>query len=160
MRQPARRSGVAWPSMTSALVLTLVAATLVERAASPATAPVAPPTAPPGAPGPRPATAAAGMPPSTSAARSTVPAASPLSRGHHHEGGRDEFRNPRDLGAYIAAQEEPARRAWQKPDEVLRALHVRPGQTACDIGAGPGYFALRLAPLVAPGGHVFAVDVE
>jgi ubiquinone/menaquinone biosynthesis C-methylase UbiE len=81
-------------------------------------------------------------------------------RGHHHEPGRDQFRNPRDLQAYIAAQEEPARQAWQKPDEVLRALRVRPGQTVCDIGAGPGYFALRLARLVAPGGQVFAVDVE
>jgi len=87
----------------------------------------------------------------------TTPVALPRRRD---EPGRDEFRNPRDLKAYIAAQEDPARAAWQKPDEVVRALRLRPGQTACDIGAGPGYFTLRLARAVAPGGHVFAVDVE
>jgi protein-L-isoaspartate O-methyltransferase len=76
------------------------------------------------------------------------------------EPGRDQFRNPRDLQAYIAAQEEPGRGSWQKPDQVLQALHVRPGQAVCDIGAGPGYFALRLSRVVGPAGHVFAVDVE
>jgi ubiquinone/menaquinone biosynthesis C-methylase UbiE len=81
-------------------------------------------------------------------------------RSPHDEPGRDQFRNPRDLQAYIAAQEEPGRQAWQKPDQVLQALHVRPGQTVCDIGAGPGYFALRLSRVVGPGGQVFAVDVE
>lgn len=84
----------------------------------------------------------------------------PPSSTHHHEPGRDQYRNPRDLNAYIAAQEEPARLAWQKPDEVVRALHLRAGQTACDIGAGPGYFALRLGRALAPDGRVFAVDVE
>jgi ubiquinone/menaquinone biosynthesis C-methylase UbiE len=53
--------------------------------------------------------------------------------------------------------EDPERDAWQKPDEVLRALAVKPGQTVCDIGTGPGYFALRFA---RAGAHVFAVDVE
>jgi ubiquinone/menaquinone biosynthesis C-methylase UbiE len=84
----------------------------------------------------------------------------PTSPRHRDEPGRDQFRNPRDLKNDIAAQEEPARAAWQKPDEVLGALHLRPGQAACDIGAGPGYFTLRLARAVTPGGHVFAVDVE
>lgn len=150
--------------MTSALVLVLAAAIFLGPAvpaASPTTAPAppAPPTAP-GAPGPRPTTVAPVVPSTPSASTPAGPPASPSFHGHHHERGRDEFRNPRDLAAYIAAQEEPTRGTWQKPDEVLRSLHVRPGQTACDIGAGPGYFALRLAPLVAPGGHVFAVDVE
>lgn len=98
---------------------------------------------------------ATGAPPSSTT--TPPPAASPRRRD---EPGRDQFRNPRDLKAYIAAQEEPARAAWQKPDEVLRALHLRPGQTACDVGAGPGYFTLRLARAVTPEGHVFAVDVE
>ena len=74
--------------------------------------------------------------------------------GHGHHG------NPEDLAGYVAKMEEPSRDEWQKPDEVLRLLDVKPGQTACDIGAGPGYFALRLARAVGPRGHVFAVDVE
>jgi len=79
-----------------------------------------------------------------------------------HDGGstRDRFKNPTDLDGYIAAQEAPDRAGWQKPDEILNALDIRPGQTVCDIGAGPGYFTLRAAKRVGEGGRVFAVDVE
>jgi ubiquinone/menaquinone biosynthesis C-methylase UbiE len=68
--------------------------------------------------------------------------------------------NPADLDAYIASMEEPGRAAWQRPDQVVSALDLEKGQTACDIGSGPGYFSLRLARAVAPGGRVYAVDVE
>jgi ubiquinone/menaquinone biosynthesis C-methylase UbiE len=79
-----------------------------------------------------------------------------------HDGGdgRDRFKNPKDLDAYVAAQEAADRAAWQKPDEVLDALDLRAGQTVCDIGAGPGYFTLRAAKRVGETGRVFAVDVE
>jgi ubiquinone/menaquinone biosynthesis C-methylase UbiE len=76
-------------------------------------------------------------------------------QGHHGRHG-----NPEDLDAYIARMEEPGRAEWQKPDEVLRVLAVERGEVACDIGAGPGYFALRIARLVGETGGVFAVDVE
>ena len=75
--------------------------------------------------------------------------------GREHAHGK--HRNPEDLDSYIARMEDPERAAWQKPDEVLRALRLAPGQVACDIGAGPGYFALRMARIAA---QVFAVDVE
>jgi ubiquinone/menaquinone biosynthesis C-methylase UbiE len=74
--------------------------------------------------------------------------------------GRDQYRNPTDLDAYIAAQEDPGRAAWQKPDQVLDALGLVPGQVVCDIGAGPGYFALRASRRVGARGRVFAVDVD
>jgi cyclopropane fatty-acyl-phospholipid synthase-like methyltransferase len=74
---------------------------------------------------------------------------------HEHKHGKHG--NPEDVDSYIARMEEPERAAWQKPDEVLKALGLAPGQGVCDIGAGPGYFALRAARL---GTHVFAVDVE
>ncbi|HET7293964.1 MAG TPA: methyltransferase domain-containing protein [Vicinamibacteria bacterium] len=68
--------------------------------------------------------------------------------------------NPADLESYVARLEDPARDAWQKPDAVVAALGLRPGQTACDIGAGPGYFTLRLSAAVGPSGRVYGVDVE
>lgn len=74
--------------------------------------------------------------------------------GQHRHG------NPEDLDAYVAALEDPSRDAWQKPDEVLRAIGIEPGASVCDVGAGPGYFALRMSRLVGARGHVFAVDVE
>jgi len=74
--------------------------------------------------------------------------------------GKDHHGNPADLEGYVARMEEPSRAEWQKPDEVVRALGLRPGQAACDVGAGPGYFSLRLARAVGEAGHVYAVDVE
>jgi ubiquinone/menaquinone biosynthesis C-methylase UbiE len=72
----------------------------------------------------------------------------------------DAHRLHGDPAAYIAALEDPKRDAYQKPDEVIAALAPRPGEIIADIGAGSGYFAVRLAPRVSPGGHVYAVDVS
>lgn len=83
--------------------------------------------------------------------------AAPAAESQH---GRGRYGNPVDLDGYIARLADPARDAWQKPDEVVRALALFPGQVACDIGAGPGYFTLRLARAVGPKGLVYAVDVE
>ena len=79
---------------------------------------------------------------------------------HAHEHGRDRFRNPLDLEAYIKRQEEPERAAWQKPEQVVKALGIRAGQTVCDIGAGPGYWSLRISKIVGAAGHVYAEDVD
>ncbi|MBI4523956.1 MAG: class I SAM-dependent methyltransferase [Deltaproteobacteria bacterium] len=49
---------------------------------------------------------------------------------------------------------------WQKPDEVIRALKIRPGDQIADVGSGSGYFTFRLAKAVLPGGRVFAADVD
>jgi len=50
--------------------------------------------------------------------------------------------------------------AEEDPDALHRELGMKPGQTACDIGAGNGYHSLRLAKAVAPGGKVLAVDIQ
>ncbi len=71
-----------------------------------------------------------------------------------------QYGNPQDLDSYIAQLASPERDAWQKPDQVVAALKLAKGQTACDIGSGPGYFTLRLARAVGPSGFVYAVDVE
>ena len=55
--------------------------------------------------------------------------------------------------------DDPARDAWQKPHEVIRALRLRPDALVADIGAGTGYFSARLARML-PKGKVYAVDVE
>jgi len=77
-----------------------------------------------------------------------------------HGGDHARFGNPADLDAYIQGLQDPERDAWQLPERVIQALAIQPGQTVCDLGAGPGYFTLRLARAVGPAGRVFAVDVE
>lgn len=44
-------------------------------------------------------------------------------------------------------------------ERVMYLLGVKPGLTVADIGAGSGYYTVRLARRVAPTGHVFAEDV-
>jgi SAM-dependent methyltransferase len=78
----------------------------------------------------------------------------------HGHGGHDRLGNPQDLAAYLARLEGPDRGAWQKPDEVIRLLGVKRGDRVCDVGAGPGYFALRLARAVGSQGEVYAFDAE
>jgi ubiquinone/menaquinone biosynthesis C-methylase UbiE len=84
----------------------------------------------------------------------------------HHDSGHGEpahghraHGNPEDLDAYIARLTGPDRDAWQRPDEVLAALGLEPGQSVADVGAGPGYFTIRLARAVGPRGRVYAVEV-
>ena len=55
--------------------------------------------------------------------------------------------------------DDPERDAWQKPHQVIEALALKPDATVADIGAGTGYFAVRLAHFV-PQGRVYAVDIE
>ena len=65
-----------------------------------------------------------------------------------------------DLVGYIASLEEPGRAAWQKPDEVVNALKLKKGDVLCDVGSGPGYFALRAARKLEDSGWVYGEDVE
>ncbi|HEX7219032.1 MAG TPA: class I SAM-dependent methyltransferase [Burkholderiales bacterium] len=55
--------------------------------------------------------------------------------------------------------DDPERDAWQKPHQVIEALALKPGAVVADLGAGTGYFSVRLARMV-PKGTVYAVDVE
>lgn len=56
--------------------------------------------------------------------------------------------------------EGPGRDAWQKPDEVVAALGLEPGDVVADLGSGGGYFTFRIAKTVGESGHVYAVDVD
>ena len=55
--------------------------------------------------------------------------------------------------------DDPERDAWQKPHQVIAALALEPDAVVADLGAGTGYFSVRLARMV-PKGRVYAVDVE
>ena len=56
-----------------------------------------------------------------------------------------------DPVAYIASLEDPKRDDYQKPDEVLKALALKPGEVIADIGSGSGYLrCASRAPWVIP----------
>lgn len=83
----------------------------------------------------------------------SAPAPQPAHSGKAHHGSRD-------IGDYIRRMESADRAAWQKPDEVIAALNLRPGERIADVGCGPGYFTLLLAEAVGPTGKVWAIDVK
>jgi cyclopropane fatty-acyl-phospholipid synthase-like methyltransferase len=68
----------------------------------------------------------------------------------HHFRGADKWAQVFD---------DPKRDEWQKPQEVIAALALAPDARVADLGAGTGYFAVRLARAVARG-RVYGVDVE
>jgi ubiquinone/menaquinone biosynthesis C-methylase UbiE len=54
---------------------------------------------------------------------------------------------------------EPARDEAGEAVTVMRIAGVRPGMTVADIGAGEGYYTVRLAAKVGPKGRVLAEDI-
>jgi ubiquinone/menaquinone biosynthesis C-methylase UbiE len=53
--------------------------------------------------------------------------------------------------------DRPEREQRQQPERVLDALHLDPHSTVADVGAGTGYFTVRLARRVA---RVLATDIQ
>lgn len=71
-------------------------------------------------------------------------------------------RTPAPVMSYHGAEwlERPEREQEERPDEVIKAMGLKPGDVVADIGCGTGYFSRRMAKAVAPGGKVFAVDIQ
>jgi predicted methyltransferase len=46
-----------------------------------------------------------------------------------------------------------------EPRQVVRLLGIKSGMTVADIGAGSGYYVVRLSPIVGPRGLIIAQDV-
>jgi predicted methyltransferase len=63
---------------------------------------------------------------------------------------------PQDLGLL----EGPDRDAYQRPDQIMDALLIGDGSTVADLGAGGGWFTVRLARRVGPQGIVYAEDIQ
>lgn len=63
---------------------------------------------------------------------------------------------PEDLGIL----ESPDRDEWQQPDRIMDALQIADGSRVADIGAGGGWFTVRLARRVGQNGRVYAQDVQ
>ncbi len=56
--------------------------------------------------------------------------------------------------------EGPDRDAWQRPDQIMDALQIGESSVVADLGAGGGWFTVRLARHVGPNGHVYAEDIQ
>ncbi len=56
--------------------------------------------------------------------------------------------------------EDPGREQRLQINRVMDLLHIKPGSTVADIGAGGGWFSVRAARRVGPNGRVIAEDIN
>lgn len=49
---------------------------------------------------------------------------------------------------------------WQKPDDLIHHLNLKPGSKVADVGCHEGYITIKLSAVVGQSGKVYAVDVE
>lgn len=68
----------------------------------------------------------------------------------------------RDVAPIVgdAFSTEDARDRLGEAEEVMRLAGVRPGMWVADVGAGQGYYTVRLARAVGPKGRVLAEDIQ
>jgi ubiquinone/menaquinone biosynthesis C-methylase UbiE len=92
---------------------------------------------------------------STSSSSSTESAA-----GSANPGINSRYATKEGLEKSITLFEEEGRERYQKPDEVLTNLEIKPGTVVCEVGAGSGYFTPYLLKGVGAEGKVIAEDPE
>jgi ubiquinone/menaquinone biosynthesis C-methylase UbiE len=86
-------------------------------------------------------------------------------KAKHDPNGIGKFYMGREI-AYVMGHsaaswlERPEREEEENPKKLLELLKLKDGDVVADIGAGSGYYAFRLARLVAPKGKVLAVDIQ
>jgi ubiquinone/menaquinone biosynthesis C-methylase UbiE len=77
-------------------------------------------------------------------------------QSHPAERAKSRLFPPERLGEL----EGPDRDAWQRPDQIMDALQIGESSVVADLGAGGGWFTVRLAQRVRPNGHVYAEDIQ
>jgi ubiquinone/menaquinone biosynthesis C-methylase UbiE len=56
--------------------------------------------------------------------------------------------------------ERSAREKEEAPEAALDAIGIQKGMNVADIGAGTGYFSIRIAKRVGPTGKIYANDIQ
>jgi ubiquinone/menaquinone biosynthesis C-methylase UbiE len=86
-------------------------------------------------------------------------------RQAHDPNGIGKFYMGREIAHVMGHQgadwlERPERAEEERPDLLLAALQLKPGDAVADIGAGTGYISWQLAKAVGTNGIVYGVDIQ
>src|SRR5256885_656461 len=86
-------------------------------------------------------------------------------RQDHDPDGIGKFFLGREIAQVMGHQaanwlERPEREQEERPDLLLPALHLKPGDAIADIGAGTGFYTRRMAKLVGNEGLIYAVEIQ
>ena len=65
--------------------------------------------------------------------------------------------NPSTIEDFKAGDQN--REVQQRATDLLQAMNASPGDLVADVGAGAGYYAMRLSTIVGPQGKVFAEEI-
>jgi 2-polyprenyl-3-methyl-5-hydroxy-6-metoxy-1,4-benzoquinol methylase len=63
---------------------------------------------------------------------------------------------PENLGLLEGSDRD----VWQRPDQIMDELGIAENSVVADLGAGSGWFTIRLARRVLPKGIVYAEDIQ
>jgi len=72
----------------------------------------------------------------------------------HKSMGQDSWKNVYSESAWTDRDQ------WQKAEELIRHLNLKPSDQVADVGCHEGYMTVKLSAIVGLKGKVFAVDVE
>jgi predicted methyltransferase len=62
--------------------------------------------------------------------------------------------------SFAAPQSDAELERFHRVDDLLKLLDARPGTVIADVGAGEGFYTVRIARAVVPGGRVVAEDID
>jgi len=90
---------------------------------------------------------------------------SPYQPGPKTRDGIGKYYHGREIAHYMSHAgapwlERPERAQEERPDLVMKALGLKPGQVVADVGCGTGYYSRRLAEAVGPKGVVYGVEIQ
>jgi ubiquinone/menaquinone biosynthesis C-methylase UbiE len=90
---------------------------------------------------------------------------SPYTTGPQTRDGLGKYYFGREIAHYMTHEgapwlDRPEREQEERPDLVLAALALRPGDVVADIGCGTGYFSWRLAAAVGAKGRVYGEEIQ
>ena len=97
--------------------------------------------------------------------QATAPETRYETRDDHDPNGTGKFYLGREIALVMGHQaadwlERPERETEERPDLLMPALKIKPGDAVADIGCGSGYYTRRLAKAVGTNGLVYAVDIQ
>jgi tRNA A58 N-methylase Trm61 len=83
----------------------------------------------------------------------------------HDPDGIGKFYQGREIAQVMGHEgadwlERPERMTEERPDLLLKAIDLKPGDAVADIGAGSGYLSWRMAKIVGNRGKVFSNDIQ